>query len=77
MTTKEYSTKEAFRELINTPDIHEKLGLSAVRIRTLQSALKKMDEGTVTNKEKISNDKMEELLERAGWKVVQEKKWSN
>lgn len=62
------TTKEAFTQLINTDNWHEKAGINYNTARTLK---KRFLDGKL-----ISLEKMEEILEKAGYKVVQEKKWT-
>lgn len=53
--------------MINESGIHHKLEISDSTARTLR---KRFNDGT-----SISLDKMEELLEKAGYSVKQEKLW--
>lgn len=62
------TTKEAFKELVSDREKCEQLG---IKNDTRRAYLSYLNSGR-----KISLDKMEELLEKAGFKVVQEKLWN-
>lgn len=64
------STKQAFTDLINQRGIHQQLGVSDSTVRDWR---KKIRDGTGG----ITIDKMEELLQRAGFKKIQETLWSS
>jgi hypothetical protein len=57
------STKEAFEILLSTKGIHHELGLSSEQLATIRFNY---------NKGKISLDRMEELLIKAGFRKVPE-----
>ena len=61
------TTRKAFEKMINVRGIHEKLGISSDKVRNYRARLK--------SDQVISLDLMEELLQKAGWVVVQEKQW--
>lgn len=60
------TTKEAFLELTNERGWHVKIGLSD---STGRSYAKRFRDG------KLSMEKLEAILEQAGYKVIQEKLW--
>jgi hypothetical protein len=61
------TTKEAFKDLISKRKWYADLGLSETAAWSLA---KRINDG-----KDVSLDKMEELLEKAGYKVIQEKLW--
>jgi hypothetical protein len=61
------TTKEAFKDLIAKRKWYAELGISETAAWSLA---KRVNDG-----QEVSTDKMEELLEKAGYKVIQEKKW--
>jgi hypothetical protein len=61
------TTKEAFEALIKKKNWHKGLGITATAAYSLA--------GRFRDGEKISTDKIEDLLEKAGGKVIQEKLW--
>lgn len=63
------TTKEAFCDLIEIRGIHNHLGVSSGMVRSFRDKIK-------TGKG-ISIDKMEEMLTKAGYKVIQEKLWKS
>lgn len=63
------TTTEAFRVLINTRGIYHKLGKSEVSVRQLRKNFN-------DNPTSVSITMMEDLLTKAGFKVVQEKLWA-
>lgn len=65
---KSFTTRQAFEEMILERAIHKKLGISSNAVRSLRHAL-----GSC---QPVSSDYMEELLEKAGWVVKQEKLWA-
>ena len=60
--------REAFRRMISQRSIHKKLGVESSTVRNLRVNLKK---GAV------SEEKMKELLLKAGWQVSTEETWIN
>ncbi len=62
------TTKEAFLQLISQRAIHQKLGVESSHIRNYRNMIKENDKYP-------SMEKMMELLEKGGWKAVQEIKW--
>lgn len=60
------TTKEAFKELIDERGAYKTLGIPNSTLRSLRDNFKKG---------KVSIEKMEALLEKAGYKVIQEKLW--
>lgn len=60
------TTEEAFNQLIHEKAVWNKLQIPEGTVMALRNRFK--------NK-KISLDKMEEILIKAGWKVKQEKLW--
>ena len=66
---KEVSTNDAFEHLVNSPYYWSLTGLSKEVARYYRSVLK-------TGNKPISTDKKEELLEKAGFTVKQEKTWN-
>ena len=61
------TTKEAFRQMMFNSNVWKTLGISPARIKYFRHRIK--------NKLQVETDKMEELLLKAGYIVVQEKKW--
>lgn len=62
------TTEEAFKELLNTRGMSTKLGVKRTTWGRMKSDFLK---GTA----KVSLDKQIELLQKAGYEVVQEMKW--
>ena len=62
------STAKAFEKMINTRAIHRKLGIDSQQVRNYRNVLK-------TGLTNISLDKKIELLEKAGYMVLQEMEW--
>ncbi|MBS7565084.1 hypothetical protein KHS38_11775 [Mucilaginibacter sp. Bleaf8] len=63
------TTKEAFKKLIDERGFHKKIpGLSESTGRSLRKYF---------NDGKITIDRMEEILLKAGFNVIQEKLWGN
>ncbi len=62
-----WTTKEAFAKLISKRGWYNDLGIGYA---AGSSVAKRFKDG-----EKISTDKLEEILEKAGYKVLQEKLW--
>jgi uncharacterized lipoprotein YehR (DUF1307 family) len=64
----QYTTREAFEKLISERNWHTKIeGLKPETGRTLKNSFKTG---------KITIDKMEDLLTKAGFTVIQEKLWN-
>ena len=61
------TTKEAFEKLLSTRGIYKVLGMHRGTISSMKARIK---DDTYPSEEQMSK-----LLELAGWKVVQEKKW--
>lgn len=61
------STEDLFSEVINTRGIYQDLGIGEYAVKNLRRNHK---EG------KVTIDKMHEILEKAGYHIVQETKWS-
>lgn len=61
------TTLDAFEKLISQRNIHEELGVSSHIIRNYRYSLK--------NNKPVNQDKIEELLRKAGYEIVQERKW--
>ncbi len=61
-------TKEAFQTLIGQRGIYKKLGVERSTVANWKTYL---------TQDKISNEKMEEMLHKAGWKVVSQPVWEN
>lgn len=62
------TTKQAFKQLVFTKSVWKTLNIPAARILYFRNRVK--------NKKTVETDKMEELLLKAGYKIVQEKSWS-
>ena len=62
------TTKEAFDKLISERAIHNKLGIDSMNIRTYRNLIKSQGKYP-------SLELMIELLEKGGFKVVQEMVW--
>ena len=62
------NTKEAWLRMINQKGIHEKLGIASTTLYWLRSQAKEQDKFP-------TRAGMEDQLEKAGWKVVVERKW--
>lgn len=62
------TTKVAFLKLISERGIYKRLELHRGRIGNMKNLIK-------SNDEYPSEDKMQELLEKAGYKIIQERKW--
>lgn len=63
----EKSVDSLFAEVINIRAIHGQLGMNESTVRALR---KKCNDGTA-----ISVEKKREILEAAGYKMVQEERW--
>jgi predicted RNase H-like HicB family nuclease len=61
-------TKEAFQSLISQRGIYKKLGVDRSTVANWKTYL---------TEDKISNEKMEEMLNKAGWKVVSQSVWES
>ncbi len=70
---KTYTTTQAFAEMINLWGIHKEMELSSATTRGLRKRVN--DHPNDPTKWKISIDKMEEMLTKFGFEVVQEKLW--
>jgi hypothetical protein len=62
------TTREAYKQMINVRNIAKTLKLDDNYIRVHRNKVNNLEEYP-------SIDKMEERLEKAGWKVIQEKLW--
>ncbi|WP_231424024.1 hypothetical protein [Pedobacter sp. Leaf250] len=60
------TTREAFAQLVERRGWHRELGISDSAAYSAKNHFKTGE---------IAIEKMEELLEKAGFKVIQEKKW--
>lgn len=63
-------TKEAFLHMLEQRGVYKKIGMSRSRVSNWKRALTGVDESN-----KPSIEKMEEMLERFGAKVKQDKVW--
>jgi DNA-binding GntR family transcriptional regulator len=63
------SLDSLFREVINTKAIHAQLGINESTVRVFR---KRFNDGTP-----ISVEKKREILELAGYKMVQEERWGS
>jgi len=61
------TTREAFAQLVERRGWHKDLGISDSAAYSAKNHFKSGD---------ITIEKMEELLEKAGFKVIQEKQWA-
>jgi predicted RNase H-like HicB family nuclease len=61
-------TKEAFQSLISQRGIYKKLGVDRSTVANWKTYL---------DEDKISNEKMEEMLHRAGWKEISQPVWES
>jgi len=64
------TTLEAFGQMINTRGIYKTLEMNESTVRNFRIRFKK-------NPDLIKLSTMEEMLEKAGWVVVQEKLWKS